>query len=109
MSRKSLIINGRMLASVMLHNKLIKTIQPETNHSLNNMTLIKLLKRPTTSTGESWYQDARLNRLARINGGRLFGEKTMLDMLGDGSLIDHWTIPDEELFGATPEYLAQYE
>lgn len=73
------------------------------------MTKVNVTKAATTSSGEPWYQDARLNRLARINGGRLFGEKTMLDMLGDGSLLDHWTIPDEELFGTTPEYLAQYE
>lgn len=73
------------------------------------MTTIKLLKGPTTSTGEPWYQDARLNRLARINGGRLFGESAMQDMLRDGSLLDHWTVPDEELFGTTAEYLAQYE
>lgn len=73
------------------------------------MTKVNVTKAATTSNGEPWYQDARLNRLARINGGRLFGEKTMLDMLGDGSLLDHWTIPDEELFGTTPEYLAQYE
>jgi len=62
------------------------------------MTTIKLLKGPTTSTGEPWYKDARLNRLARINGGRLFGESTMQDMLSDGSLLDYWIVPDEELF-----------
>lgn len=70
------------------------------------MKTINPIKPATDSTGEPWYRDARLNRLARINGGRLFGESTMLAMLADGSLLDHWTIPDEELFGLTAEYFA---
>jgi len=76
---------------------------------MKNATVVNVKKGPTTSSGEPWYQDARINRLARINGGRLFGEQTMLDMLEDGSLMEHWTVPDEEIFGTTPEYLAQFE
>jgi len=69
---------------------------------------IKTLKGPLAGDGHPWYNDARLNRLARINGGRLFGEQTMLDELETGELLDHWVIPDEEIFGTTPEYLAQF-
>ena len=73
------------------------------------MTTIKLKKGPTDSQGERWYKDERLNRLAQINGGRLFGEKTMDAMLKDGSLLDIWRVPNEEIFGTTPEYLEQFK
>lgn len=73
------------------------------------MTKVKLKASPTASDGKRWYEDDRLNRLARINGGRLFGESTMQTMLKEGSLLDHWDVPDEELFGTTPEYLAQFD
>jgi len=41
------------------------------------MTTITLKKGPTDSEGRLWYETARLNRLAQINGERLFGESTM--------------------------------
>jgi len=73
------------------------------------MTAVKILKAARTPDGEPWYNDARINRLAQINGGRLYGERTMVEMLEDGSLLDDWTVPDEEIFGTTPEYLAQFD
>lgn len=75
----------------------------------SEMTKITILKGPLASDGTRWYKSERLNRLAQINGGRLFGEETMQDMLHDGALLDHWQVPDEELFGTTPEYLAQFQ
>ena len=33
----------------------------------------------------------------------------MIAMLEDGSLMEHWHFPHEELFGLTPEYLAQFD
>lgn len=51
------------------------------------------------NTEKRYYKDERLNRLAHRNGGCLFSEATMLEMLEDGSLLDHWDIPDEEIFG----------
>lgn len=47
-----------------------------------------------------YYTDDRLQRLAELNGGALFGESTMLAMLEDGSLLDYWKIPDDEIFGS---------
>lgn len=73
------------------------------------MTKVKLLKGPVSDDGTRWYEDARLNRLGQINGGRLFGEETMQEMLRDGTLLDYWNVPNEELFGTTPEYLAQFD
>lgn len=71
---------------------------------------IVLLRGPVDSQLDRWYDDPRLNRLTQINGGRLYGEQTMDEMLKDGRLIDHgWVVPDEEIVGTNPEYLAQFE
>lgn len=79
-----------------------------TAHVDGEQVQILLLKNPTCSDGSKWYASDRMNRLAQINGCRLFGEQTMEQMLKDGSLLEHWLIPEEEIFGTTPEYVAQF-
>jgi len=49
------------------------------------------------SQGVRWYRDDTLNELARVNGGRLFGESTMLVMLANGGLREYWTLPTPPL------------